>query len=90
MEISDWRIKIDLIETQLIQLLNERAEYAIEIGLLKRKKGLVVYDETREVEILKRVAKKSTGPLDDDAIQDVFKSIIQVTRALEDTHHRNA
>ena len=35
MHINHWRDQIDLIETQLIQLLNTRAEHAIEIGLIR-------------------------------------------------------
>lgn len=87
MDISHWRKEIDVIETQLINALNTRAEHAIQIGLIKRDEGLEVYDEARENEILDRVAKKNHGPLSDDAIQAIFKQIIHETRSLESEHH---
>lgn len=87
MDIAHWRQEIDLLETQLIQTLNQRARFAIEIGEIKRKESKKVYDEARELEILKRVASKNLGPLSDEALQSVFKQIIQVTRSLEEEHH---
>ncbi|HEX4651045.1 MAG TPA: chorismate mutase, partial [Granulicella sp.] len=33
--ISDWRNKIDVLDEQLVQLINERAQAAIAIGDLK-------------------------------------------------------
>ena len=90
MDIAHWRQEIDLLETQLIQTLNQRARFAIEIGDIKRKEGKKVYDEAREIEILKRVARKNDGPLSDEALQSVFKQIIQVTRSLEEEHHAKA
>lgn len=90
MAISHWRNEIDKIETQLIDALNTRAQHAIEIGLIKRNEGLQVYDAARENEILDRVAQKNQGPLSDEAIQEVFKQIIHVTRSLEEEHHAQA
>ena len=87
MDIAHWRQEIDLLETQLIQTLNQRARFAIEIGEIKRQEGMKVYDAARENEILDRVARKNDGPLSNEALQSVFKQIIQVTRSLEEEHH---
>jgi chorismate mutase len=86
-EISYWRAKIDQLEDDLLRCLNERARYAIEIGHIKRKNGLPVYDEQREVAILERIAAKNPGPLPEASITTLFRSIIHETRELEQKHH---
>ena len=46
--IDDWRIRIDEIDVKLVQLFNERAQCAVEIGHIKRRLGLDVYSPKRE------------------------------------------
>ena len=43
-EIEVWRLKIDEIDEKLVELFNRRAEYAGEIGNIKKKLGLPVYN----------------------------------------------
>ena len=52
--IDDWRSRIDAIDRKLVELLNERAQCAMEIGHLKRSQGVPVYQPDREREILDR------------------------------------
>ena len=51
MDIAYWRKKIDELENNLIELLNNRANYAVKIGKIKKEKGLPVFDASREQEI---------------------------------------
>lgn len=83
MEISEWRNRIDELESMIIELLNKRASYAVEIGKIKKEKGLPVLDPVREQEILARVAAKTKGPLSPDAVREIFKTVMQETRKLE-------
>ena len=39
MEISEWRNRIDELESMIIELLNKRASYAVEIGKIKKAKA---------------------------------------------------
>ena len=39
MNVSDWRRKIDAIDTAMLHLLNLRAELAVEIGRMKAAEG---------------------------------------------------
>ena len=48
MTISDWRKKIDELDRKLVELLNQRARAAIEIGRLKRNTDLPIYEPERE------------------------------------------
>lgn len=83
MEISEWRNRIDELESMIIELLNKRASYAVEIGKIKKEKGFPVLDPVREQEILARVAAKTKGPLSPDAVREIFKTVMQETRKLE-------
>jgi chorismate mutase len=76
------RQQIDALDTELVRLLNQRAAIACEIALVKVASGLPAYDGKREDEVLARVAEKSTGPLAEQSITAIFRSIIQETRRL--------
>lgn len=86
MEISDWRKKIDAIDSQLIALLNERTGYAVEIGKIKRVLQLPVFDPVREAEVLQCLSRKNCGPLPDRSIQRIFQTIMEETRVTEGSH----
>jgi chorismate mutase-like protein len=82
-DLDVWRKKIDEIDQQLVQLLNERSGCAVEIGHLKKKLNLPAWQPEREAEILRNVVKSNHGPLDDAAIRRLFERIIDEARALE-------
>lgn len=82
-DISDWRRRIDEIDQQILQLLNERARCAVEIGRHKKQKGLPAWAPEREAEILRNVTRSNPGPLDDAAVRRLFERIIDEARSLE-------
>ena len=83
MSIEDWRRKIDEIDRQLVQLLNERSKCAIEIGRIKHDLNMRVYDPEREREILRRIKETNDGPLDDEGLQRLFERVIDECRRIE-------
>ena len=83
MEIGGWRAKIDVVDEILVDLLNRRAEYALEIGKIKKGLGLPVHVPEREEWILKQVRQLSKGPLKDEAVKRLFERIIDESRRLE-------
>ena len=83
MSIEDWRRKIDEIDRQLVQLLNERSKCAIEIGKIKHDLNMRVYDPEREREILRRIKETNDGPLDDESLQRLFERVIDECRRIE-------
>ena len=82
-DIAAWRARIDDIDMELIELLNERAACALEIGRLKRLDGLDVYNPEREDAVIRRVQDANAGPLDDDAVRRLFHHIIEESRNRE-------
>ncbi len=84
MELSDWRIRIDGLNQQLLELLNERAKCAQAIAELKKKKMLPVYDPLREKQVFDAVLRMNQGPQPDESIQRIFECIIVEHRRLEE------
>ncbi len=82
-DLDGWRKRIDEIDQQLVKLLNERSQCAVEIGHLKKKVNMPAWQPAREAEILRNVVKSNPGPLDDAAIRRLFERIIDEARALE-------
>jgi chorismate mutase len=82
-DIDDLRQRIDWIDEQLVRLLNARAECALQLGHLKKERGMDIYQPTREQEVLGNVQRLNTGPLDDGAIRRLFERVIDEARRLE-------
>ena len=83
MGIADWRKRIDDIDAQLAELLCERSRCVIEIGNIKRRQHLTVYDPDREEEILSRVTRNNRGPLENEALKRLFERILDESRRVE-------
>jgi chorismate mutase len=83
MDIIDWRHKIDELDRQLVQLLNERAHAAREIGKLKRNTSMPIYEPHREKMIFENVRKANNGPLPDTDIRHVYERVIEVMRNIQ-------
>lgn len=92
MTLQDIRKDIDKIDYQIHDLLNERAQLALEIGKLKIQtdgESTEFFRPEREREILAAVSKYNEGPLSDDAVVNIFRVIIQECHQLQvKTHNK--
>ena len=86
-EFKPLRAEIDQIDRQIVDLLNQRAQRVLEIGLMKRSRGLPVYSPEREEEVLTLVKEANQGKLSDEAVQRLFERIIDESRRLERETH---
>lgn len=82
-DIAKWRKKIDELDLELVKLLNQRSQCAIEIGKLKHKLDIEIYDPRREEEVIGRVWKEANGPLSKEAVKRLFERIIDESRRAE-------
>lgn len=82
-QVADLRRRIDQVDDQLMKLLNSRSACAVEIGRIKRRIGMPVYQPEREKWILERVERNNPGPLDRGAVRRVFERVIDESRRLE-------
>ena len=83
MSIEDWRTEIDAIDSELLGLLNQRASLAVKVGQSKRLTGVALYDPRREKEVIERARSANPGPLDEQAIVELFECIIRESRRIE-------
>ena len=61
MDIADWRKQIDEIDRKLVELLNQRAQAAHEIGKLKRDADMPIYEPDRERAVFDECARSESG-----------------------------
>lgn len=83
MNLDDWRSRINDLDNQILQLLTQRAEAALQIGDLKRRQDAPSYAPEREAEILRRLTALNAGPLPADTVAAVWREILSGCRALE-------
>jgi len=83
MDIADWRKRIDELDGKLVELLNERARCAQEIGRLKRGTNQPVYEPEREKVIHDNVHRANRGPLADRDLTTIYERLIDVMRKIQ-------
>ena len=78
-EIAPHRETIDRLNNEIIEKIAQRQKAALAIGGIKKKYGKPVVDRSREQAILTKIKEKAPGKgLDPDALERVFKEIIQL------------
>lgn len=83
MDIADWRRKIDELDRRLVELLNQRAQAAHEIGKLKRNLGMPIYEPEREQAVFGNARKVNQGPLPDRDLLRIYERIMDVMRQIQ-------
>jgi chorismate mutase/prephenate dehydratase len=83
MDLADWRTRINELDNQILNLLNQRAEAALQIGNLKRRQGTPSYVPEREAEILRSLSAQNRGPLTAGHVAAVWREVLSACRALE-------
>lgn len=83
MSIADLRKRIDELDAKLVELLNERALCARQIGVLKRGEQMPIYEPQREQVIFDHVREVNRGPLPDSDLVQVYERIIDVMRKIQ-------
>jgi len=75
--------RINELDNQILSLLNQRAEAALQIGNLKRRQRTPSYVPEREAEILRSLSAQTRGPLTADNVTAIWREILSASRALE-------
>lgn len=88
-ELQNLRQQIDNIDLQLLNLFNQRAKFAQQIGKVKEKyksqatEKIVSYRPEREKQILNALQQNNSGPLPNSAITLLFRELMSACLALE-------
>lgn len=83
MDIAELRKAVDLLDRRMVDLINQRAAVAHEIGRLKREAGLPIYEPGREKDVLENVMKANKGPLPDHDIVSIYERIMDMMRKIQ-------
>ncbi|MBM4203294.1 MAG: prephenate dehydratase [Gammaproteobacteria bacterium] len=85
-ELEPLRRRIDEIDRQLIALLNERAQCALDVGHIKQAKGgdgAFFYRPERVAQILDKLEALNTGPLSNTDLAHLYREILSCCLNLE-------
>ena len=82
-EMKNLRREIDGIDSEILKLLNRRAQLAIKVGKVKADRKADIHAPHREREIFDRLEKENEGPFPSEAIRAVFREIMSASLALE-------
>jgi len=77
------RGRIDEIDRQIRDLLNQRTAVVEQIGRIKREAALPIYEPKREDQVFRNVMESNSGPLSSDAVKRVFERIIDEMRTVQ-------
>ncbi len=83
--LSELREKIDSIDNQILTLINQRAECALEVAKTKLASGETgsFYRPDREALVLRRIKELNPGPLPADTAAHLFRELMSACLALE-------
>lgn len=83
--LADCRSRIDVVDRRIVALLNERTRIVEEIGAIKRKMQLPIYEPKREDEVFANAMASNAGPLSNEAVKRVFERIVDEMRVVQKT-----
>jgi len=77
------REKIDALDSQIVERINQRLALAAEIGRIKRSTGGEIYVPEREEAVLRKVCGQNPGPIGNEALRAIYREIMSAAIALE-------
>ncbi len=85
LELTLVRQQIDRVDDQLLDLLNQRARYAQQVGEIKARHGEAgfIYRPEREAQVLQRIGELNRGPLANETVTWIFREVMSACLSLE-------
>jgi len=80
---DEYRTRIDDLDTEIVNLLNERIRCAMEIGRLKQEANAPVYVPAREMQVFKKVMDLNDGPMSDAHVRAIYREIMSAAISME-------
>ncbi len=82
-QLADCRVRIDAVDLKILALLNERTGIVEEIGRIKQRLTMPIYEPKREDQVFHNVTSNNRGPLSGEAVKRVFERIIDEMRTVQ-------
>ncbi len=83
MELSEIRENIDRIDTEIVELLNQRFEFVEKVGEWKKGQNSAIYVPEREKSLLERLEKLNRGKISNQVLKAVYREVMAGAKALE-------
>jgi chorismate mutase/prephenate dehydratase len=83
MELAELRKKIDELDRQIVQLINERYTTVLDIGHWKKSNSSAIYVPEREKALIEKLQKLNEGPMQDNVLKAIYREIMSGALALE-------
>ncbi len=82
--ILNLRSAIDTVDRRIIELLQERASLAREIGQVKKEIGMAILDPGREGKVKRKLAAGPQGPMETEQLVRIYEVIMAESRRLQE------
>ena len=83
MELKEIRKRIDLLDSRILRILNDR----MELALMAKKLKSSIEDKDREKEIIERIRMNSTGLINAEFVEKVYTEILKESKNLQKKEH---
>ena len=79
--VTQFRDQVGEIDLELIGLLNKRLSVVDRLWRYKAEHGIEMYDPEREQRMIAFLTEANTGPLSQEALREVYRTIVETTKA---------
>ena len=83
LSLDELRQQIDSMDSKIVDLLNERARFVVQIGKIKQLTNVPIYAPDREKAVMDKVRRLNQGPLQDRCLEAVYRELMSGSFALE-------
>jgi chorismate mutase/prephenate dehydratase len=81
--LAGLRQQIDTLDRQLLDMLNQRAHLAEQVGDIKRAEGSPFFRPDRVAQVLEKIQQLNPGPLKNNHVAAIWREIMSACLALE-------
>lgn len=83
-QLKSFRQQIDKLDLQILDLINKRADLAVQIGAAKQDGGATaVFAPAREEEVIDNLLGANKGPMPEKSIRAIYRELISGCRSLQ-------
>ncbi len=82
-DLAALRVQIDGVDAQLLALLNQRAQLALQVGEVKKREGSPFFRPDRVAQIIETIQQANPGPLKAAHVAAIWREVMSACLALE-------
>lgn len=79
-DLSVTRKEIDAVDKQIVELIEQRMDLALEVAKYKMSTGKPIYDREREIQKLEKLGAMASTEFNAKSVQELFLQIMSVSR----------